>query len=613
MVRPGTGQPKFEGVGAIVLKQGPRQVLIQFIKEMPGLHSGEGEGAENRCWWIVPEHLMSYAELARETQRELEERKVVKIASSKPKKRNRWLPGNLIRLKEDSGWDRYVGVDAIVLEHYIERGEVLIQFQQEMDGLHDADGRGKPNRCLYVKDRHIVSYFEGYTGGVVTSSNVYSGGVESSVDVNDERPVTVAARSEGVVPPRGFHAEDLFEVYTDNVRINIKPLIQDAQDESPQSEEDIEEVEELVPKSPRQYVDRQARIAANYRMGRPMSDHEAAEVAPEVEQEPPPREREHVDVGCLSKVQNADGLRTPYDNQPATVIATGTFGRVLLQFDNRIPGGHNGKGIGEPGRCKWFYRKDVVGISIGEAVVMTERIKRTKKSRRPKPNTAIRSDAERASGRPEWLPGKIDRHQPIQSSQSMWDSDEASAPKKRVVSSAPASLPPITSKRFERGTRVVVISAPSDNSALKGQQGVIILDSPNNHNVTVQFDKRIPGCHDANGEGHPGRCWNIHKLLIKPVDSDVVFYIKGDYKRGNKNLKDMEVKILAHITHPTNESLSIVEFVEEIPQGHSADGKGKKAHCLSVPASIIGKKKKPEKKKIKTPHEVTAEKGAKKN
>jgi hypothetical protein len=312
-------------------------------------------------------------------------------------------------------------------------------------------------------------------------------------------------------------------------------------------------------------------------------------------------ERPPLELSDLCRVQNSNGLRTPYDDISASILSKGKFGRFLLQFDRRIRGGHNGSGIGEPGRCKWFYAKDVVGISIGEAVRMDQASK-PKKSRRPHPAT-IRSGGS-------WSPSTAAGREPAQNSDSMWDEENIQPVKK---SKKGKYLPPITtSGRMLRGARVIVHASPSDNKALEGQQGIIISNSPDHSNVTVQFDKMIMGCHDANGDGERGRCWNLHKMLLKLVDVDVIFYIKGDYKRGDKNLKGMEIKILANITHPSNESASVVEFEEEIPQGHSADGRGRKAHCLSVPASIIGKKKKDEPKKVKRPHEVKAEREAKK-
>jgi hypothetical protein len=226
-----------------------------------------------------------------------------------------------------------------------------------------------------------------------------------------------------------------------------------------------------------------------------------------------------------------------------------------------------------------------------------------------KPKKSRRPSTVRQSGG-SWSPSVAAGREPAQNSDSMWDEEDIQPIKK---SKKGKYLPPITtSGKMSRGARVVVHAPPSDNKALGGQQGIIISDSPGQSNVTVQFDKMIMGCHDANGDGERGRCWNLHKMLLKLVDVDVVFYIKGDYKRGNKNLKGMEVKILANITHPSNESASVVEFEEEIPQGHSADGRGRKAHCLSVPASIIGKKKKDKPKKVKRPHEVKAEREAKK-
>jgi hypothetical protein len=288
----------------------------------------------------------------------------------------------------------------------------------------------------------------------------------------------------------------------------------------------------------------------------------------------------------------------------AVIIGEGKFGRFLLQFDQRIGGGHSGKGLGEPGRCKWFYKRDVVGINMGEAIDMGK-LNRPKKSMRPKSSISIKPD-DRISWKP---PSEL---RPNQSSRSMWDVEEVPAVKKAKKKSLPPTF--TTFGKMTRGSRVIVISPPSDNKALRGQQGTIISDAPHNSNVTVQFDKNIPGCHDANGTGKCGHCWNLHKMLLRPLDADIVFFIKGDYKRGKKNLKDMEVKVLATIAggFSAGENLSVVEFAEEIPQGHSADGRGKKAHCLSIPTSLIGKRKKGKEKTIKKPHEVKAEKEAKK-
>lgn len=528
-----------------------------------------------------------------------------------------WKPGALVRVKENVGWDNFTGIDAIVLEHVPEEEQVLLQFDREFPQLHDGDGKGRRNCCLYVGDLQIYSVAR--MAGPEFRPNVFTND-ETAMDEDEESPVIVnhgdfvtddagerlEAKVESMWPERlGEIGPDLgnaeFFKKRDVAKFAARVVMGESTDDQIEPEEELFEEVEEARERPRQStyarfdpeaistVSTGVNVTKKVTIGR--VDVRRAGLPP-------------LEVGDLCKVQNADGLRTPYDDISASILSKGKFGRFLLQFNRRIQGGHAGAGVGEPGRCKWFYAKDVVGISVNQAV-MLDQASKPKKSRRPKPST-VRSGGS-------WSPSvAISGRELEQNSGSMWDEEVAPPVKRTKKSNKSKYLPPITtSGKMSRGARVMVHAAPSDNKALRGQQGTIISDSPGN-NVTVQFDKMIVGCHDANGEGEKGRCWNLHKILLKLLDADIVFYIKEDYKRGDKNLKDMEVKILANIRHPSSESASVVEFKEEIPQGHSADGRGRKAHCLSVPASIIGEKKKEMPKKVKRPHEVKAERKAKK-
>lgn len=532
-----------------------------------------------------------------------------------------WKPGSLVRVKENMGWNNFTGIDAIVLEHVPEEEQVLLQFDREFPQLHDGDGKGRPNCCLYVGDVQIYSVAR--MSGVEFKPNVFTSN-EEAIDEDEESPVVVNHTDDGrdrlEAKVESLWPEGLGKNVSDQgvakyfkkkdvaryaARVVMGEDIPDDSDEPRPSEPEEELFEEVEVASERPSQSVYARFdphAPHAPIGGIVDTTSAGEsVSKKVSIRSASRsERPPLEVGDLCRVQNSDGLRTPYDDVSASILSKGKFGRFLLQFNRRIQGGHDGSGIGESGKCKWFYAKDVVGISIGEAVRLDQVSPKPKKFRKP-------STVRQSGG--SWSPSTAAGREPAQNSDSMWDEEDIQPIKK---SKKDKYLPPITtSGRMLRGARVIVHAPPSDNKALKGQQGIIISNSPDHSNVTVQFDKMIMGCHDANGDGERGRCWNLHKMLLKLVDTDIIFYIKGDYKRGDKNLKGMEVKILANITHPSNESASVVEFKEEIPQGHSADGRGRKAHCLSVPASIIGKKKKEEPKKIKRPHEVKAERKAK--
>ncbi len=600
-VRPGSGYRSYEGIDAVVLSHTfPDKVLVQFEREMDGLHAGEGKGAENRCWFFTSKDIMPYygeetAARQPEMTATFDENEL--FEPIKKKKKSFWVAGQAIRIIPGNGWDQYLNIDAIVLDHNVEEENVLIQFAIERLELHDGDGAGAPNRCLYVGEDQIRHYFEESEIQAPQDPREYKiSVVEETTAEEGGESVKSNWQSYGAIEGHGTTAEiaTVSEASREHFRKKVleRVALGEEQDTQPEPEEELEEeVEDSQASS-----GRQDRIAQQYRKVGLNAYSTGKTVA--VKQKKILRE------GHLCKVQKANGDRTMYDNMAAVIVGEGKFGRFLLQFDQRIGGGHDGKGLGEPGRCKWFYKRDVVGIGMSEAIDMGKPNK-PKKSTRPKLSTSVRHN-----NRGSWTPSS--GPQPSQDSGSMWDVEEVPAVKKAKKKLVPPTF--TTFGKMTRGSRVIVQSPPSDNKALRGQQGTIISDAPHNSNVTVQFDKSIPGCHDANGTGKRGHCWNLHKMLLKPLDADIVFFVKGDYRRGKKNLKDMEVKVLANITggFPAGEDLSVVEFAEEIPQGHSADGRGKKAHCLSIPTSLIGKRKKREKKTIKKPHEVKAEKEAKK-
>ncbi len=600
-VRPGSGYRSYEGVNAVVLDHTfPDKVLVQFEREMDRLHAGEGKGAERRCWFFTSRDIMPYygeEVAARQSEMTATFDESELFEPIKKKKKRLWNAGQAVRVLPGNGWDQYLSIDAIVLDHNVEEENVLIQFAIERLELHDGDGAGAPNRCLYVGEDQIRHYFEASEIQAPKTPPYVSGGEEASDGDGESAPNW----QHGIIERHGHGTVEEIETVSDASREYFKKktlerdlnmALGEEQDAQPEPEEELEEeVEES-----QGYSGRQNQIAQQYRKVGLNAYSTGKTVA--VKQKKILRE------GHLCRVQKANGDRTMYDTMAAVIVGEGKFGRFLLQFDQKVRGGHDGKGLGEPGRCKWFYKRDVVSISMGEAIEMGKPNK-PKKSTRPKLSTSIRHD-----DRVAWKPSS--GLQPSQDSGSMWDVEEVPAIKKGKKK--PVTPTFTTFGKMGRGSRVVVHAPPSDNKALRGQQGTVISNEPHNSNVTVQFDKSIPGCHDANGTGKSGHCWNLHKMFLKALDTDIVFFVKGNYERGKKNLKGMEVKVLANITggFPAGENLSVVEFVEEIPQGHSADGRGKKAHCLSIPTSLIGKRKKREKKTIKKPHEVKAEKEAKK-
>jgi len=86
--------------------------------------------------------------LGEELRAEAKRRKRKKNALKKPG----WKRGALVRVKENIGWNNFTGTDAIVLEHVPEEEQVLLQFDREFPQLHDGDGKGRQNCCLYVGD-----------------------------------------------------------------------------------------------------------------------------------------------------------------------------------------------------------------------------------------------------------------------------------------------------------------------------------------------------------------------------------------------------------------------------------------------------------------------------
>lgn len=482
-VRPDSGYSSYEGVYAVVLRQDGDQTLIQFEKELPGLHNGHGDGAEGRCWFISSKHLIHHSDAKRMLQKKKRLKK-----TAMPKVAYSWPHGEDAQVTTSA--------DPNVEEHLFEGGRKLLSEEAK------------------IRIAKVVG-----------------------VDVPDEPP-----EIEEVEEDRGSGTLSAFKA---------------------------DFMERMDTTSERE-TQREARIRHQYSTG----------VVPKPKQRVPK-------IGQLCMVRKADGSRSMYDNVPALVLAAGTFGRLLIQFERPMPKCHDGKGAGEPGRCLWFYKKDIVGITMGEAAEHSAVIGRTR------------------TERPRWSPPKKPSFgRVVESSESMWDADEVPGLSNRPRNNA---LPPIsTSGELVAGSKVIVNIAPADNKCLGGKQGTVVFASANNSNVTVQFNEDFPGGHDGSGSGRRGRCWNIKKLFLKLVDANAVFYITEDFKRGKKNLKGMEVKVLANISH-ANGSSTVVEFEEEVPQGHSADGKGKKAHCLTVPSSIVGKK---EKQKPKRPHEVTAKKKA---
>jgi hypothetical protein len=235
------------------------------------------------------------------------------------------------------------------------------------------------------------------------------------------------------------------------------------------------------------------------------------------------------------------------------ILSYGTFGRYLVQFDRPIPNGHNGKGAGTPGCCKWFYRRDLIHYEPA----------------------GVRPELSRAEVRSIPVPPPVRR----------------AAEQAQLAEEVKAMT-------FAPGARVQVVVHPRDNNNILGKTGQVLYKS--GPYVMIEFDKVIYKGHSGNGNGKKGHCWNIHIKYLKLITTGE-FYIGEDYKRAGKNLKGQKVKVLARISGPKKE-FSIVEFTETVPQGHSADGRGKKAHCLTIPSSVLKleQKEKKEGKKTKT-------------
>jgi hypothetical protein len=230
-------------------------------------------------------------------------------------------------------------------------------------------------------------------------------------------------------------------------------------------------------------------------------------------------------------------------------------GRYLVEFDSPVPRGHDGGGRGAPRCCKWYYRKDL--RPAGGFIP-------------PRENPRQESRQLRVQSVPRLA-------------QNSW------AKKKNNVS------------KFGIGVRVQVLENPRDREDLRGAVGTIIARMGGF--ITIEFDDPIHRGHAGShgGTGAEGFCWNILVDYVKIIE-DGNYYIKEEYIRGGRDLKDQSVTVLARIYGRKNESC-IVQFEEEVPEGHSADGQGKRSHCLTVPATILAIRRK-EKSKAKTKAEA---------
>jgi hypothetical protein len=312
------------------------------------------------------------------------------------------------------------------------------------------------------------------------------------------------------------------------------------------SEELIEEIEEDESEEVGEPAD-----AANEdieRLANQLASRHYVDVAPQQARtySPPPEFRNRAvrshwfRVGDLVQYEEP-GMDHVYFAAIGRVLQYGSFGRYLIEFDRPIPNGHNGKGAGTPGCCKWFYRKQLILFEMRNDDAEGERV--------------VRPAIE-----PPPLPPQVKRKL----------EQDRLAQEKLAMSYAP-------------GVRVAVQFNPEDNRSLAGYTGRVICK--NGKYVMVELDKPISKGHSGNGRGKKGHCWNLHIKYLQILKSGN-FYVKEDYKRGGKNLKGQKVKVLARIIGPDKE-FSIVEFTESVPQGHSADGKGKKEHCLTVPSDIL--------------------------
>jgi hypothetical protein len=101
-------------------------------------------------------------------------------------------------------------------------------------------------------------------------------------------------------------------------------------------------------------------------------------------------------------------------------------------------------------------------------------------------------------------------------------------------------------------------------------------------------DSPIPGWGDLDGEVDDGHGWyvGIRDLdWIIEISEGKPKIISHNFEFNGVQLKGMDCKFLS-ILENTKENLAFVEFNEDIG-GCSADGLGKRGHCVAVPRKII--------------------------
>jgi hypothetical protein len=141
---------------------------------------------------------------------------------------------------------------------------------------------------------------------------------------------------------------------------------------------------------------------------------------------------------------------------------------------------------------------------------------------------------------------------------------------------------------FVVGSRVV-INGRDGNKLFENESGTVIDTTTyiEEQRLGIEFDREIPGFHDADGAGRNNRCWYVQKEICshpggQPGQPETVFGL-GDRViipegSGTKIPPMSEGKIVD--TNNWEEQLGI-EFDTHV-YGHTCDGKGRHGHCWYV-------------------------------
>jgi hypothetical protein len=140
--------------------------------------------------------------------------------------------------------------------------------------------------------------------------------------------------------------------------------------------------------------------------------------------------------------------------------------------------------------------------------------------------------------------------------------------------------------------QLVVATEWDGEQDLRGIAGRIKAFTNDGEYALVEYPTKISNSADGldpNGEivAQPGYCY-WHKrhwlqLANKPIQHGKK--VKEDFTYRGRNLKGMPFRFIGVL--PSNEH-AVVEFHEDVG-GHSADGHGKKGHCVVLPLEAIKK------------------------